>query len=53
MLVLPSLEIDTATRVQILDKIVRISHSTNTLGKDINSTIFSPTMGKEGKGWVL
>ena len=33
----PSEEMDTVTRVQILDKSVCISHIANTLGKDMNS----------------
>ena len=37
---------DMATRVQIMDKTVFISQSTNTLRKDMNQTIFFPTMGK-------
>ena len=32
---LSPLEMDTATRVQILDEVVCISHSANTLGKDM------------------
>ena len=32
-------EMDTVIRVQILDKAVYISHSTNTLGKGMNPTI--------------
>ena len=37
---------DTATRVQILDETDCISHSTNTLGKDMNPIILPPTMGE-------
>ena len=43
---LSSQEIDTATRVQILDETDFISHSTNTLGKGMNPIILSPAMGK-------
>ena len=43
---LSSLEMDTATRVQILDETDCISHSTNTLGKGVNPIIFPPAMGK-------
>ena len=39
-----SLEMDTVTRVQILDKGVCISHSANTLG--MNPIILPPAMGK-------
>ena len=39
-------EMDTATRVQILDETDCISHSTNTLGKGMNPTILPPAMGK-------
>ena len=41
-----SLEMDTATRVQILTKTDCISHSTNTLGKGINPINLPPAMGK-------
>ena len=34
------------TQVQILDEAVYISHKGNSLGKDMNSTIPSPAMGK-------
>ena len=37
---------DMATRVQILDQANCISHSTNTLGKGMNSIILPPVMGK-------
>ena len=37
---------DAANRVQILDRAVCISHSANTLGKDMNLTILSSAMGK-------
>ena len=43
---LSSKEIDTATRVQILDETDCISHSTNTLGKGMNPIILPPAMGK-------
>ena len=36
----------TATRVHIPDETDCISHSTNTLGKDINPIFLPPTMGK-------
>ena len=39
-------EMDTATRVQILDETDCISHSTNTLGKGMNPIILPPSMGK-------
>ena len=39
-------EMDTATRVQILDETDCISHSTNTLGKGMNPIILPPAMGK-------
>ena len=39
-------EMDTATRVQILDETDCISYSTNTLGKGGNPIILPPTMGK-------
>ena len=35
---------DTATRVQILDEIDCISHSTNTLRKDMNPIILPPAI---------
>ena len=41
-----SLEMDTATRVQIQDETDCISHSTNTLGKGMNPIILPPAMGK-------
>ena len=44
---LSSQEMDTATRVQILDLTDCISHSTNTLGKGMNPIILPPTMGKQ------
>ena len=37
---------DTAIRVQFLDKTDCISHSTNTLGKGMNPIILPPAMGK-------
>ena len=43
---LSSWEMDTATRVQILDLTDCISHSTNTLGKGMNPIILLPAMGK-------
>ena len=39
-------EMDTATRVQILDEADYISHSTNTLGKGMNPIILPPAIGK-------
>ena len=39
-------ELDTATRVQIMDETDFISHSTNTLGKGMNPIILPPAMGK-------
>ena len=43
---LSSQDMDTATRVQILDLTDCISHSTNTLGKGMNPIILPPAMGK-------
>ena len=43
---LSSQEMDTETRVQILDEIYCISHSTNTLGKSMNPIILPPAMIK-------
>ena len=43
---LSSQEMDSATRVQILDEAGCISHSTNTLGKGMNPIILPPAMGK-------
>ena len=40
------MEMDTATRVQILDETDCISHSTKTLGKGMNPIILPPAMGK-------
>ena len=37
---------DTATKVQILDKTDCISHSTNALGKGMNPFILPAAMGK-------
>ena len=37
---------DIVTQVQILDEAVCISYSTNTIEKDINSTILPTAMGK-------
>ena len=39
-------EMDTATRIQILDETDCISHSTNTLRKGMNPIIPPPAMGK-------
>ena len=39
-------DVDTTTRVQILDEPDYISHSTNTLGKGMNPNILPPAMGK-------
>ena len=39
-------EMDTAIRVQILDKGVYISQSANKLGNGMTPTILSPAMGK-------
>ena len=39
-------EMDSATRVQILDEADCISHSTNTLGKGMNPIILPPAMDK-------
>ena len=44
---IPSLEMDTVTRVQILDESVYIAHSTHTLGKCINRTILSSDKGNK------
>ena len=43
---LSSLEMDTATRVPILNETDFISHCTNTLGKGMNLIILPPAMGK-------
>ena len=43
---LSSQEMDTATRVQILDEADCISHCTNTLGKGMNPIILPQSMGK-------
>ena len=43
---LSSLEMDTATRVQILDETVGVSHCANTLRKGMNSIILPPAMCK-------
>ena len=43
---LSSLEMDTATRVQILDETDCISRCTNTLWKGVNPIILLPAMGK-------
>ena len=39
-------EMDTATRVQIMDETDCISHSTNTLEEGMNPIILPPAMGK-------
>ena len=39
-------EMDTATRVQILDETDCISHNTNTLGKGMNPIILPPPISK-------
>ena len=39
-------EMNTATRVQLLDETDCISHSTNTLGEGMNPSILPPAMGK-------
>ena len=44
---LSSQDMDTATRVQILDLTDCISHSTNTLGKGLNPNILPQAMGKQ------
>ena len=44
---LSSEEMNTATRVQILDETDCNSHSTNTLGKGMNQIILPPAMGKQ------
>ena len=41
-----SRDVDTTTRVQILDELDYISHSTNTFGKSMNPIILPPAMGK-------
>ena len=41
-----SYEMDTATRVQILEETNCISHSTNNLGKSMNLIILPPAMDK-------
>ena len=41
-----ALEMDTATRVQILNETDRISQITNTLGKGMNPIILPPAMGE-------
>ena len=43
---LSSQDMNTAIRVQFLDKTDCISHSTNTLGKGMNPIILPPAMGK-------
>ena len=44
--VLTSQDVDTTTRVQILDEPDYILHSSNTLGKGMNPNILLPAMGK-------
>ena len=41
------MEMDTATRVQILDETDDISHSTNTLQKGMNLITLPPALGKQ------
>ena len=41
------MEMDTKIRVQILDKTVCISHSVNTMKKDMNLTILPPVRNKQ------
>ena len=43
---LSSWEMDTVTRVQILDETDCISHCSNTLGKGMNPVNLPPSMGK-------
>ena len=43
---LSSLEMDTVTQIQILDKTDCILHSTSTLRKGMNTIILTPAMGK-------
>ena len=51
---LSSLEMDTATRVQILDQTNCISHSTNTLGKKYESSYYpSQLWVNSWADWVL
>ena len=40
-------EMDTATRVQILDETLCILHGANTLRKGMNVTILPPDIGKK------
>ena len=44
--VLSSYEMNTATRVQILDDADCVLQNTNTIGKDMNLIILTPAMGK-------
>ena len=44
---LPFWEMDTVTRVQVLDQAVCISHSTKILGKSIHPSILLPAIGKQ------
>ncbi len=50
---LSSQEMDTATRVKILDETDCISHSTNTLGEGMNPIILPLAMGKYRTDQVL
>ena len=43
---LSSLEMELATRVQIMDEDVYISFYVNDFGKDINPSLLSPAIGK-------
>ena len=43
---LPSLEMDTLTRVQILHKTACILHASNSLNKNVKPTILPPAMSK-------
>ena len=43
---------DTTTRVQILDKTVCISHSTNTLGKGMNPIILPPAKHQSPNSFI-
>ena len=42
----PGREMDTVIQVQILDSVVCISHSVNTLGKYMNPILLPPAMDK-------
>ena len=41
-----SLEMDTATEIQVLDRVDYFSHSTNTPEEGMNPIILAPAMGK-------